>query len=393
MFLAVGLGAAPLALPAQPAPARIVAIGDIHGALDALTAILQAAQLIDARGRWAGGTAHLVQTGDYTDRGEQVRDVVELLMRLEDDARAAGGRADILLGNHEVMNLLLDLRDVSPQAYATFADDRSETRRGRAYRDYADVMKRTGTEPAAEADWNRDHPPGFVEYVDAFSPRGRYGRWVRERDIVVQKHGTIFMHAGLAEPAGTLDDVNRTARREIAAWDRARESLTRARLITPYFTLPDTLRAIGRELTRISAALEARTPVGDHVTREFVEELQAAAQIGKSSLLREEGPMWFRGFATWPETEAGKVTAILEHFKAQRFVTGHTPVVKRITPRFENRVFLIDTGMLSTHYEGGRASALELSGETATAIYVDGREELVKQGGAVSGLVLPIHLR
>jgi hypothetical protein len=39
-------------------------------------------------------------------------------------------------------------------------------------------------------------------------------------------------------------------------------------------------------------------------------------------------------------------------------------------------VFLIDTGMLSSHYTGGRSSALEISGETITAIYTDGREVL-----------------
>jgi hypothetical protein len=38
-------------------------------------------------------------------------------------------------------------------------------------------------------------------------------------------------------------------------------------------------------------------------------------------------------------------------------------------------VFLIDTGMLSTHYKG-RASALEIAGGVTTAIYHDGREVL-----------------
>jgi hypothetical protein len=45
----------------------------------------------------------------------------------------------------------------------------------------------------------------------------------------------------------------------------------------------------------------------------------------------------------------------------------------RIFPRFERRVFLIDTGMLSTYYKGGRASALEIDGSRVTAIYSDGR--------------------
>ena len=52
------------------------------------SAILQSASLLDGDGHWAGGDATLVQTGDVTDRGDDVRAAMELLMRLE--AEAAG---------------------------------------------------------------------------------------------------------------------------------------------------------------------------------------------------------------------------------------------------------------------------------------------------------------
>ena len=48
--------------------------------------------------------------------------------------------------------------------------------------------------------------------------------------------------------------------------------------------------------------------------------------------------------------------------------------------RFGNRVFFIDTGMLSSYYAGGRPSALEIDGGTFTAIYLDHREVLVGDG-------------
>ena len=57
--------AAPPALPQSPA-ARIVAIGDIHGAGPSLALILHAAGLIDGQQKWSGGTARLVQTGDIS---------------------------------------------------------------------------------------------------------------------------------------------------------------------------------------------------------------------------------------------------------------------------------------------------------------------------------------
>lgn len=62
---------------------------------------------------------------------------------------------------------------------------------------------------------------------------------------------------------------------------------------------------------------------------------------------------------------------LLESHQAKRFVVGHTPLSGRIQARFEGSVFLIDTGMHSSFYRGGEASALEIRDETITAIYRD----------------------
>ena len=62
-----------------------------------------------------------------------------------------------------------------------------------------------------------------------------------------------------------------------------------------------------------------------------------------------------------------------ERYRIPRIVEGHTPQATRlITPRFENRVVVIDTGMLATAY-AGRASALEIDGQQLTVIYLNGR--------------------
>jgi hypothetical protein len=84
-----------------------------------------------------------------------------------------------------------------------------------------------------------------------------------------------------------------------------------------------------------------------------------------------DGPLWFRGYATWSDDE-GQATmpALLSSAGVQRFVVGHT-VQKdgRIHVRFGGAVFLIDSGMLTSYAPGGRASALELVGGVANAIY------------------------
>jgi hypothetical protein len=370
--------------PAAPQTPRIVAVGDVHGAFDSFVGILQTAGVIDANRRWSGGDMVLVQTGDVFDRGPGVREALDLLMRLEDEARRAGGRVEVLLGNHEMMNLLSDFRDVSPAGFAEFADARSTDRQKRAYDEYARLARRRNPKsaPPNAADWMTAHPPGFVEYVEALGPRGKYGRWLRSRKVVTTLSGTAFMHAGLRpEWTGSLEDVNRTAALDVAGWDAARAMMVQARLVPIFCTLDEAIEVAAVEIQRIAEALKANAPPGDHVTREFVERLQALLQIGKSSLLDPEGPLWFRGFARWPDADEPQVAALVERFGVQRFVTGHTPSSPgRIRMRFGGRILLIDSGMLSTHFTGGRASALELHNGRITAIYSDSREVLQPSG-------------
>src|SRR5262245_10688082 len=89
---------------------RVVAVGDVHGDYAGFVWVLRAAGIIDAKERWIGGKAHLVQTGDVVDRGGDSRKAMDLLMSLEKQAAKAGGRVHALIGNHEAMNLYGDLR-------------------------------------------------------------------------------------------------------------------------------------------------------------------------------------------------------------------------------------------------------------------------------------------
>ena len=65
---------------------RVVAVGDVHGAYDRFVAILRTAGILDDKGRWAGGSTHLVQVGDVLDRGVDTRRSLDLLMRLQGEA-------------------------------------------------------------------------------------------------------------------------------------------------------------------------------------------------------------------------------------------------------------------------------------------------------------------
>ena len=373
--------------PQGAAAARIVVVADIHGAADGLRQVLRATGLLDARDKWTGGGARFVQTGDYLDRGRDVRIVLDLLMRLDADAQRAGGRADVLMGNHEAMNVLHDFRDVSPEAYATFSDSKSEERRRKAFDAHAAIAGGAGP-PLDRGQWMAAHPPGYVEYVEAMGPRGRYGRWIRSRKVVLKIDDTIFMHAGLRpEATATLDEVNRTVEREVRDWDQIVDSLERARLITRWFTLREILDAAVAELQRIAAAIKAKTDPGEHVTRELVEQLQRVLDIEKWALVDGDGPLWYRGLATLGDDAQPAVEAMLSRHGASRLVGGHTPQLPgRIRSRYNGRVLLIDTGMLAGYFKGGQPSALEIAGGRLTAIYPSGREALpASSPNAVTG--------
>lgn len=62
---------------------EIVAIGDVHGEIEGLRALLRHAKAIDARGQWIGRRLIAVQVGDVIDRGPKPIEAWELLTRLQ----------------------------------------------------------------------------------------------------------------------------------------------------------------------------------------------------------------------------------------------------------------------------------------------------------------------
>src|SRR5438552_5416123 len=145
---------------------RVVAVGDVHGAYDRFVEILRASQLVDDRLRWTGGRTHLVQLGDVLDRGPDSLKALDLLDRLQKDASRAGGAVHVLLGNHEVMRMLGDLRYTTPGEYAAFTSSKSEEVRS-AYLERA----KAANDPVTTVP-----PLGFVEMRLAFGQDGRYGK-------------------------------------------------------------------------------------------------------------------------------------------------------------------------------------------------------------------------
>jgi hypothetical protein len=374
---------------AQPsAPGRVVAIGDVHGSLDGFRAILRASGLVDTSDRWIGGAATLVQTGDIMDRGADVRGAQDLLRRLADEAPKTGGRVVALLGNHEVMNLLGEMRDATPDICSRFAGADADDVQQDAWKQYETLQRerariRAGEQPPGltrtRESFVNAYPSGCIEYRRALGPRGDYGRWLRRLPIAARVGRSVFMHAGAPpDTTATLEDTVEKARDEIERYDRFVERLTRARLAQPWFRLEDVLNVAAAEVRWLNARLEKAKADGappdvSGIDIQLVQEAVEILGIGGWSLLKPDGPLWYRGYATTDEAALeAPLAPFLQRWNADRIVVAHTVQRDyRIGTRLGGRIFLIDTGMLTPVYKGS-GSALEIAGAAVHAIYADG---------------------
>lgn len=381
---------APVATASQSR--RIVAVGDIHGAFDELTSILQETGLIDEELRWSGGDAIFVQTGDFTDRGPNVRRCMDLLMRLQQEAPDAGGEAIVLLANHEVMNLVSAVRDVAPVEYAAFVDDDSARRQDEAFEGWAEIRAeraRAAGDPEpplgddVRAAWEVQYPLGYSERMDAFGPQGTYGRWLRELPTAARIGDILFMHAGVSPALAdrTVDQINEQVWTETGLFDDVKAEMVNRDLITPNAKIEEIVAIARTELGRILAASDrASGAASNDREARFAESLQLVANVSRWQLLDENGFLWFRGWAMWTDADQDVVAEVLGRQGVSHIVVAHTTQLDgTIKARFTGGVFLIDTGMLTAHY-GGRPSALEIVDGRFTAIYVGERVELFRQG-------------
>ncbi len=365
------------------AGSRVVAIGDVHGDYDGLVSILEAAGLIDDARQWTGEDTTLVQVGDLTDRGADVRAVLDLMIALQSQAPKHGGQVIALLGNHEVSNLngIYDYRSTSREVYseiaAPFVDDGSAKRRRRAYRRWQSWGRRFPVCARQEKTaWMSDHPLGFLEYQEAMAVDGLYGRWLRDLPIAARVEDTIFVHGGLGPGLQrfgihTLENLNARAREELDRYAIDRATLIDEGIVLPFSTLPETFCALQVELETL------RQSHGRHKPVERVADLEAIRDRLPSNdgwlLYSADGPVWFRGYANWSEQEGAALIAdVIDTFGAKRLVVGHTPQkTGSIQSRFDARVFLIDTAMVFGAAGGGRPSALEIRSGNVAALYVE----------------------
>lgn len=235
----------------RPAAERVVAIGDLHGDLEATRKVLRLAGAIDGQDKWAGGTLVVVQTGDEIDRGDGDRQILDLFDRLKGEARAAGGEVIALNGNHELMNVAQDFRYVTPDALAAFRDL---------------VPSGMRQDPAFGGDAGK-----VLGRALAFSPGGPYAVMLAERPLFVKVGDSVFVHGGVLPKHVDygLDKLNDETR----SWLLAKDAKPPSRVMAedgPVWTRAYSA-APGREecatLAKALAALGAKRMIMGHTVQ------------------------------------------------------------------------------------------------------------------------------
>ncbi len=383
LLLAAALLSALTLVSASGVPARVVAVGDVHGAFSELLTILQQTKLVDAKQRWSGDTATLVQIGDLIDRGPRVRETLDLVMELEKQAQKAGGTVIPLLGNHEAMNVMGDVRYVTPEIYRTFVTSRSEEVRDEAFKDYLSFLSAHAghlhsvlvpVDEAAVKKWTGEYPLGYFEYRDAFGPSGKYGRWIRRLLTVAQVGDGLFVHGGL-NPALSFKnaaELNAKVTSELNEFDRIWQWLSRRKVVWRYLKFGQAIAHLQEELE----LLQAQEKPADS---ELIAQIRKLLGYEEWMVASADGPLWYRGLTSENEPGiAAGLDVLLARFGAHYMVVAHTAMAKaKVTPWLGGRVLAIDTGMLYQAFQG-RASALQIEKGQFTVFYADGTSQALE---------------
>ena len=332
-LLAFAVAWLPESAAAEPAPGRIVAVGDIHGDHDAWLAIASAAGLINAKGHWAGGQAALVQLGDVVDRGPDSLKTIRHLMKLRGEASHQGGRVVVLVGNHEAMNITGDLRYVSQGEYRSYSDRDSEARRERAYEANRTAIEAaykarfpTMTPAAIRTEWFKVTPLGMLEHQAAWLPGGEIGKWVIANPAVAKIGDNLFVHGG------------------------------------------------------ISSAYAALSP--SQINRRVADALTAKDSRPTAIINDPVGPLWYRGLISRGEADEAtrapippgmkvplgiedEIDLALRNFGVKRIIVGHTPSLQGIISSANGRLWRADSAISRAY--GGKPSYLEIVGDQVTA--------------------------
>ena len=351
--------------------AKIVAFGDVHGAYDELVSLLKETGIIDTNLNWSGGNTHLVSLGDLIDRGPGSRNVVDLIMKLQKQAPESGGRVNVVLGNHELMEMTGNRDYITQADYAAFAGEETKKDRENLRQEYLRDHKDKDDKNYSD-EFDKLYPPGFIAYERAFSPEGYIGKWIFKQPFILKINDTVFIHGGISsEIAGkSLSEINKEGKTDLKNYLQTVGRLRNAGVLPEYVGFYDRIPYLNSKAKKMIDA-DPSVNYDPEKRPAWFNDVLDLFKDQKTLIFSYDSPVWYRGTSLCnPNCESFNTERFLKNVKAVRVVIGHTPTeTHRVIERMDGMAVRIDTGMLHSYFKG-QASALIINKDNLQVHYL-----------------------
>jgi len=176
----------------------IAIMSDLHGEYENYIRLLKKSGIIDRYLNWSFGKNHLVILGDIFDRGPMVTEILWHLFGLEMQAKAAGGKIHIILGNHEYMILTGNSQFINTK-----------------YMNAEQIIGKS--------------------YSSLFLSNSVLGNWLRNKPVIVKINSILFTHAGisieLVRERMDMDQINQIFREKLTGSSALGSDTTGGRIL------------------------------------------------------------------------------------------------------------------------------------------------------------------
>lgn len=167
---------------------NIFVTSDVEGNFNTFYSMLVGNKIMDSNFNWIFGKGHLVIAGDMMDRGKDVMPCLWLLYRLEMEAKEQGGEVHFILGNHDVMNLQIDIRYVRSK-----------------YKKLAKII--SGEEEEKKA------------YQFLMSKNNELVKWIASKNAIEKVGDNLILHGGISldvvDADLSIDTINELIRKHV----------------------------------------------------------------------------------------------------------------------------------------------------------------------------------
>jgi len=353
------------------------------GNYQALVSQLTVADLVDESLNWSGHQAVLVITGDILTSDDQSIQSLDFIIKLEAQAKSAGGNVITMLGKQDVRRLMGKFASETKADLEDFTDRESLELRAQYFNRYVNYMNlqrslhdsaqdNLGTPDASLAQgepsqedlqllFEQSYPKGYFARLEAFSPNGNYGKWLLGKPFLVRINDKLISHAGLSPQLSyrSIDELNQTLKHSLVNYIDYRHQL-----------ITDGLMLANTEINKRADG----EPVAASSALQKLEEIYPTILFDQQSPLIYQGELYCHSYY-----QEEMLERMLKRFGAQQLIIGQGGNhLSKIATRHNEKVYLLNSANLAEQNSNQGSHLLKITEQTI--IGIDERGNSYKPG-------------